>query len=297
MQRRRRCQEQEHANPPHSVLFCPVLSCPVLSKGKEPARGSPEIFPSRLGALWCRTDVPPCVAAGRFSGFLPDHPPGAWTAVPPGGDDMLLQLGTLGITRLGGGGWLAQLRLDCAATLQAFAWSSLTRCGASSARRGWTRWGLALSIAVDRVWRSEGGGVFTPTITNSPGTCDADEVSVPAGRLPRVGGGAGCAASPALHSHLGKTTADADRTRAARYNSKDRTRTGRGHSRTSLCDGRNDAARARSASTSVSPLPHNTHMVAGEVPPSEGRAGPRAWPGRGGVTAHLHAPGPAGDVQ
>eukprot|EP00661_Eupelagonemidae_sp_cell13_P025726 gene25726-biopygen24010 len=34
MQRRRRCQEQEHANPPHSVMFCPVLSCPVLLKGK-----------------------------------------------------------------------------------------------------------------------------------------------------------------------------------------------------------------------------------------------------------------------
>eukprot|EP00661_Eupelagonemidae_sp_cell13_P015990 gene15990-biopygen8212 len=31
LQRGRRCQEQEHANPPRSVLLCPVLFCPVLS--------------------------------------------------------------------------------------------------------------------------------------------------------------------------------------------------------------------------------------------------------------------------
>eukprot|EP00661_Eupelagonemidae_sp_cell13_P007841 gene7841-biopygen19591 len=30
LQRRRRCQEQEHANPPRSVMLCPVLICPVL---------------------------------------------------------------------------------------------------------------------------------------------------------------------------------------------------------------------------------------------------------------------------
>eukprot|EP00661_Eupelagonemidae_sp_cell13_P018710 gene18710-biopygen3960 len=71
MQRRRRCQEQEHTNPPYSVLFCAVLPCSVLScpvlycqrkkrmgngaEGghsgggfEEPARGSPEDFPSGL---------------------------------------------------------------------------------------------------------------------------------------------------------------------------------------------------------------------------------------------------------
>eukprot|EP00661_Eupelagonemidae_sp_cell13_P007380 gene7380-biopygen16548 len=44
MQRRRRCQEQEHANPPHSVMFCPVLSKGKVKSEKRRRRRANELF-------------------------------------------------------------------------------------------------------------------------------------------------------------------------------------------------------------------------------------------------------------
>eukprot|EP00661_Eupelagonemidae_sp_cell13_P021068 gene21068-biopygen10151 len=54
MQRRRRCQEQEHVSPAHYVLFCPVLSCPDLSCQREKSQpGGLRRFFLRAWGRWC----------------------------------------------------------------------------------------------------------------------------------------------------------------------------------------------------------------------------------------------------